>query len=140
MRRRELPNCFWARSSDRLKSKPGASIVTEMASQRTRRRREHDGPLVGSVEPLAAPPLVIGEQDCAQLGELRRRILERREHQGALVEREPEQLHLVGNAALETVGQVVGASSPDERIALGNPIVAQGRSIRSNYKARRRGL
>ena len=55
-----------------------------------------------------------GEQDCAQLGGFLRWVLERREHQGALVEREREQLHLVGEGTLEPVGQVAGAHVTDE--------------------------
>jgi hypothetical protein len=44
-----------------------------------------------SVQTFTAFPLVIREQDGAQLSELRRRILERGEQNSALVDREPEQ-------------------------------------------------
>jgi hypothetical protein len=67
-----------------------------------------------SVDPFAAPPLVVGEQHGPQLGELLRLIFERRERDRPLVECEREQLHLVGAGAFELVAQLVGAGSPDE--------------------------
>lgn len=47
------------------------------------------------VEPFIASPLVIGEKDASQLGQLLRQILERGEQERPLVEREREQLDLV---------------------------------------------
>jgi hypothetical protein len=54
-----------------------------------------------SVQTFTAFPLVIREQDGAQLSELRRRILERGEQNSALVDREPEQFHAVSGGTLE---------------------------------------
>ena len=45
-----------------------------------------------SVEPFGAPPGVVAEQDSAQLGELGRRVFQRREQEGALVDGERDQL------------------------------------------------
>ena len=44
---------------------------------------------------------MVGEQDGTQLGEFRRRVFERREHDGALVELEREQRYVFGERALE---------------------------------------
>ena len=41
-----------------------------------------------SLDPFAPSPLMIREQDSARIGELRRRVFQRREQEGALVERE----------------------------------------------------
>jgi hypothetical protein len=59
--------------------------------------------------PFTAPPLVVGEQHGAQFGKLRRRILERLEHERALVACEGKQLDLVSDRAFEAVGEVLAA-------------------------------
>ena len=66
------------------------------------------------IESLVDAPLVVGEQDGAELGERLRRILEQREHDRPLVEGEREQLHLVCHGTLEPVGQHVSALVTNE--------------------------
>jgi hypothetical protein len=58
---------------------------------------------------------VLGQEHGPQLGEPLGWIVERAQDDRALVDREREQLHLVRNAMLEPVAQVVGAGSPAER-------------------------
>ena len=86
-----------------------------------------------SVETLALPPLVVGEQDGAQLGQLLRRILERREHERPLVERQREQLHFVGESAFEPVSENV-VDVTDEVGEVGDGVTGNGASRRSSFR------
>jgi hypothetical protein len=52
---------------------------------------------------------VLVQEHGAELGELPRRVFELGQDDRALVDRERNQLHLVGEGTLETIGQVVGA-------------------------------
>ena len=90
-------------------------LVTVVRGQ-TENKEGNYGSVCGlsSIQPLDSPPLMVDEQDGAQLPELVRRIFERQEHDGALVEREREQLHLIGDGTLESVSQVVAAERTHE--------------------------
>ena len=57
---------------------------------------------------------MVGEQDCAQLAEIVRRVFGRREDDRAFAERERKQRNAVAHSAFEPVGQVVGADSTNE--------------------------
>jgi hypothetical protein len=63
----------------------------------------------------------------SKFGELVRRVVERGKDDRPLVESVREQLHLVGAGALESVGQVVGAGSTDQRGELFDGVVGDGR-------------
>jgi hypothetical protein len=82
-------------------------------------------------EPFALPPLVFVQEHSVEFGEPVRRILERPQDDRAFVDREREQLHLVGEGTVEPVGQLVEVVRESSRQArLRSPRSARRRTAR----------
>ena len=66
---------------------------------------------------------MVGQKDGPELGQLLGRILERREHDRPLIERQRDQLHLGVEGAVEPVGQLLRAGVTKEaRELLDGPV------------------
>ena len=65
------------------------------------------------IQPGALPPRVFVQEHGPQLGELLRRILERGQDDRALIDRERQQRHTVGEGNLEPVGERILAGGPN---------------------------